>query len=241
MGEILDLRSTIIPKSDQLNADQLLAGPMTITVSRVTARAGDQPVIIHFDGDGGRPYKPCLTMRKVLVHAWGHDGNAWIGRSMRLYLDPDVRFGGETVGGVRISHLSDIERDVVVSLAATRGKKAQHRILRLVQGDAALIAAIRVAADVEALKAAFAAAYKTTKAEDRRAAFKGEYDRRMQELAPSDRLQAYIAKVQAADNYDRGAEIVDEARTVFQPAELEELNRAFADRFDANKQEQQKQ
>jgi hypothetical protein len=231
MSEILDLRPTIVPKSDQLNADQLVGGPMTITVSRVTAAAGDQPVSIYYDGDKGRPYKPCLTMRKVLVLAWGHDGNRWPGRSMRVYNDPDVRFGKDQVGGVRISHLSDIPKDIKVSLAVTKGKKAMYEIKRLDSADAELIAAIKASGDVEALKAAFGTAYKATRDEDRRAAFKAEYDRRMQELAPSTLLQEYVAKVNAAANSDDAGLLLDEARDTLKPAELAELNKAFADRF----------
>lgn len=231
MSEILDLRPTIVPKSDQLNADQLVGGPMTITVSRVSATSGDQPVTVHYEGDKGRPYKPCLTMRKVLVLAWGHDGNRWPGRSMRVYNDPDVRFGKDLVGGVRISHLSHIERDIKVSLAVTKGKKALYEIKRLQDGDAEMIAAIKAAPDVESLKAAFATAYKATKDEDRRAAFKAEYDRRMQELAPSTLLQEYVAKLNAAANSDEAAVLLDEARDTLKPAELAELNKAFADRF----------
>ena len=70
-----DLRQTIIPKSDQLNAEQLLGGPMTVTVSEVkVSDSGEQPVVVHYDGENGRPFKPCKTMRKVLIHAWGADG-----------------------------------------------------------------------------------------------------------------------------------------------------------------------
>ena len=231
MTDILDLRPTIVPKSDQLNADQLVGGPMTITVSRVTAAAGDQPVSIYYDGDKGRPYKPCLTMRKVLVLAWGHDGNKWPGRSMRVYNDPDVRFGKDQVGGVRISHLSDIQKDIKVSLAVTKGKKAMYEIKRLDSADAELISAIKSAGDVDALKAAFGTAYKATRDEERRAAFKAEYDRRMQELAPSTLLQEYVAKVNAAANSDDAGLLLDEARDTLKPAELAELNKAFADRF----------
>lgn len=231
MSDILDLRPTIVPKSDQLNADQLIGGPMTITVSRVSATSGDQPVTVHYDGDKGRPYKPCLTMRKVLVLAWGHDGNKWPGRSMRVYNDPDVRFGKDTVGGVRISHLSHIERDIKVSLAVTKGKKALYEIRKLEDGDTELIAGIKAAGDLDSLKAAFAAAYKTTRDEERRAAFKAEYDRRMQELAPSTLLQEYVAKVNAAANSDDAGVLLDEARSTLKPAEVAELNKAFADRF----------
>ena len=231
MSEILDLRPTLVAKSDQLHADHLVGGPMPITVSRVSATSGDQPVTVHYEGDKGRPYKPCLTMRKVLVLAWGHDGNKWPGRSMRVYNDQDVRFGKDLVGGVRISHLSHIERDIKVSLAVTKGKKALYEIKRLQDGDAEMIADIKAASDVDSLKAAFATAYEATKDEERRAAFKAEYDRRMQELAPSTLLQEYVAKLNAAANSDEAAVLLDEARDTLKPAELAELNKAFADRF----------
>ena len=228
MSDVLDLRNTIIPKSDQLNADQMLGGPMTINVTRVSATSGEQPVTINYQGDGGRPFKPCLTMRKVLVLAWGHDGNKWIGKSMRLYNDPAVKWGKDEVGGVRISHLSDIPSDIKVSLAATKGKKVMNEIKRLADGDAQFIAAIKAAETVEALKEAFAAAYRATKAEDRRTAFKAEYDRRMQEIAPSTPLQEYAARIKAAANADDAAVLLDEARSTLNPTELAELNKAYA-------------
>lgn len=130
--DITDLRATIVPKSDQLNSEQLLTGPITITVTDVRIGAtAEQPISVHYANDNGRPYKPCLTMRKVLILAWGPDGREWNGRSMQLYCDPTVKFGGAEVGGIRISHLTDIDRDVQVSLTATKGKKALHTIRRM--------------------------------------------------------------------------------------------------------------
>ena len=129
MTDVTDLRSTIIPRSDQLNADQLLSGPITITVSDVRAGTGDdQPVSIFYDADKARPYKPCKTMRKVLILAWGADGTRWIGKSMELFADASVVFGGQAVGGIRIAKLSDIPAGIKVSLTATKGKKAMHTI-----------------------------------------------------------------------------------------------------------------
>lgn len=132
MSDIANLRDTIVPKSDQLNAEQLIGAPMTITVTDVRRGMTDeQPIIISFEGDQGRPYKPCKSMRKVLVFAWGEDGRQWIGRSMTLFNNPEVMFGGVKVGGIRISHLTDIERDIALSLTKTRGKKEQFVIQRL--------------------------------------------------------------------------------------------------------------
>lgn len=137
-NDVRDLRDTIIPKSDQLNADQLLAGPMTITVTGVRRGAGDdQPLVVHYEGENGRPYKPCKTMRRLLVLAWGTNGEEWVGRRMTLFHRADVRFGGQTVGGIRISHLSHIKSDIDVHMTETRGKKAPVRVKRLDDHDPA--------------------------------------------------------------------------------------------------------
>jgi hypothetical protein len=130
-SDVSNLRDTIIPKSDQLNADQLLGGPITITVTEVKRGSPDQPVTIHYQGDGGRPYKPCKSMRKVLIFAWGEDGNQWAGRSMTLYNNPEVSFGGMKVGGIRISHLSHIDKNISLALTSTKGKKNEHTIAKL--------------------------------------------------------------------------------------------------------------
>lgn len=131
MSDISNLKDTIIPKSDQLNGEQLLSGAITVQVFAVSRGTPDQPLTINYAGDSGRPYKPCKTMRKVLIFAWGEDGAQWIGRSMTLFCDPSVKFGGVAVGGIRISHLSHIERDISLSLTATKGRKDQHTIKRL--------------------------------------------------------------------------------------------------------------
>lgn len=115
-----DLRATIVAKSDQLNADDLIGGSITITVTKVSLLAGEQPIAIGYATDNGKPYKPCKSMRRVLVGAWGSDGSKYVGRRMTLYRDPDVMWGGEKVGGIRISHMSDIEGEVTLSLLASK-------------------------------------------------------------------------------------------------------------------------
>ncbi len=157
MAEVTDLRSTIIPRSDQLNSEQLLGGPMILTVSEVRAGGGEeQPVSIFYEADPGRPFKPCKTMRKVLILAWGPDGTKWVGKSMELYCEPSVKFGGEVVGGIRISRLSDISKDIKVSLTATKGRKAMHEIRPLMASPelTACLAAITAATGKDSLQKA---------------------------------------------------------------------------------------
>jgi hypothetical protein len=137
-NNVRDLRDTIIPKSDQLNADDLLTGPMTITVTSVRRGATeDQPIAIHYEGDDGRPYKPCKTMRRLLVAYWKEDGGRWVGRRMTLYHRADVKFGGVSVGGIRISHMSHIESDIRIQMTATRGKKEPIIVKKLDDHDPA--------------------------------------------------------------------------------------------------------
>ena len=124
-----DMRQTIIPKSDQLNSDDLIGGNMTIKVTNVTIRGGqEQPVSIHFEGDNGKPYKTCKSMNRVLVTAWGADASKYVGRSMTLYRDPSVKWAGMEVGGIRISHLSDIDSKITMALTATKGSRKPYTV-----------------------------------------------------------------------------------------------------------------
>lgn len=126
--DISDIRSTIVPKSDQMNYEDLIAGPRTITVTDVRPGNDEQPLIIHYHGDAGHPYKPNKTWRKALAFAWGPDARQWIGKSMTVMGDATVKWGGVEVGGIVISHLSDIPKDLELSLSATRGKRVKHRV-----------------------------------------------------------------------------------------------------------------
>lgn len=125
----ISLAPTIAPKSDQLNADDLIAGPITITVKKVAILGEpDQPVAVHYEGDNGKPYKPCKSMRRVMVHVWGDDGSKYAGRQMTLYRDDRVTFGKDAVGGIRISHMSHIDRDVVMALTVTRAQRKPYTV-----------------------------------------------------------------------------------------------------------------
>lgn len=120
----LDISDTIAPKSNQLNADDLIAGPRTITIRSVKwGDTAEQPVALHFEGDNNKPYMPCKSMRRVLVFVWGADASKYAGRSMTIYRDPGVMFGGQAVGGIRISHMTDITKDVTMALTATRANR----------------------------------------------------------------------------------------------------------------------
>ena len=127
----------IEPKSDQLNADDLIGGPRTITITGIESKGGDQPIWIYCDGDKSRPWKPCKTMRKIMVSVWGADGSSYIGKMVTLYLDPFVKWGGAEVGGIRISHMSGIDEEKTVPVTITRGRKAPWTVKPLTDVDEA--------------------------------------------------------------------------------------------------------
>lgn len=125
-----DVSDTIVAKSDQLNADDLVGGPITVTIAGVKRVNEDQPIAIQISG-GHQPFKPCKTMRRALVFAWGKDSTQWVGRSLCLVRDPTVKWAGEAVGGIRIQAMSHIASRLELSLAVSKGKKAKVVIEKL--------------------------------------------------------------------------------------------------------------
>lgn len=117
------IADTVAPKSDQLDYDDFLIGPRTFTVTEVRrGPSADQPVEValkEFD----RPWRPAKSMRRVLIAAWGPDASEYIGRRVTLFGDSTVKFGGIEVGGIRVSHLSHIDKTLTIALTATRGKR----------------------------------------------------------------------------------------------------------------------
>ena len=138
-----DLSSTIIAKSDQLNADDLLSGPITVTITKVSAdeSSEQQPILISYAGDNKKPYKPCKSMRRVLVNVWGKNGAGYVGRSMTLYREPTVTWGKLEVGGIRISHMSGIDDAMVMPLTASKQNKRAYTVkpLRVTPDDDAVV------------------------------------------------------------------------------------------------------
>lgn len=131
MSEV-DIRAAAAPKSDQLNADDVIGGSMTVTVTSVKAGDKEQPIVIHYEGENGRPYKPCKSMIRALMASWGDKGADWVGKSMTLFNDPTVTWAGVQVGGIRISHVSHIKASIAMSLTASKGKRKPYRVDPLV-------------------------------------------------------------------------------------------------------------
>jgi hypothetical protein len=125
----IDVSSAIVPKSDQLNGDDLIGGSIVVQITGVSKKpeaGAEQPIEVRITGH--RPWRPCKSMLRVMVSAWGVDASRWVGQWVRLYRDEGVKWAGQAVGGIRIEALSGIDQGGI-SLAITerRGDKKIRR------------------------------------------------------------------------------------------------------------------
>ena len=81
---------------------------MLVTVVKVgkanIAREGDEPEykwLVRFQ-EFAKPMVLNSTNIKRLAKACGDDTDDWVGKQITLYVDPDVEFAGNVVGGLRI-------------------------------------------------------------------------------------------------------------------------------------------
>jgi len=117
------MTESIAPRSDQINSDDLVTGPVTVTITEVRAGNAEQPVEVHTAEFPGRPYKPSKSMRRVMVQAWGAEASAYAGHRLTLFRNPEITFGREKVGGIEIAAMSHLPKRLTVSLMVTRGKR----------------------------------------------------------------------------------------------------------------------
>ena len=127
-----DMTMTIIAKSDQINAADLIGNPRTVTVREVRIKAGDdQPVTIMIEGDK-KASRPCMGVRRLFVRVWGPDASKYIGQSLTLFRDPSVTWAGKEEGGIRVSHMTGINSKIVEFMRISRTATKPYEILPLI-------------------------------------------------------------------------------------------------------------
>lgn len=121
------MKITAEPRSDQINADDLIGGPRIVTVSGVRPGTAEQKYDLLLEGET-RVWRPPLTVLRLLIAAWGDEAANWTGRRAELYRDASVRFGSDAVGGIRVSRLSHLDKPLNIALTSTRGKRTKHHV-----------------------------------------------------------------------------------------------------------------
>ena len=154
MSDDFDISPTIEPNSDQLNADDLIAGPRTVTIHNVSKGSSEQPVNVELAEYPGRPWRPSKSMRRVLVAAWGTHSGGYVGQRVTLFRNPDITFGRDRVGGIQVSHMSGIDKPLTVPLTVKRGKKKPFTVQPLPDAPAApTLAQVSECTDLDQLRA----------------------------------------------------------------------------------------
>jgi hypothetical protein len=121
-------RVTIEKKTDQLNFEDFLGGvTRLVTIAGVERGNKEQQYDIRIEGDD-RYWRPAVTVLKQLVEAWTDEAATWVGHQALLYGDPTVKFGPDKVGGIRVSHVSHINKPITASLTITRGKRGNFTL-----------------------------------------------------------------------------------------------------------------
>ena len=129
---MVDMSEHVQGKAEQLNADDLRDGPRIFTIEGVRDMKRergdeDQPIWIKLR-EWPLPWKPCLTVRRQLKLMWGKKGSDYGGRRVELYRDPDVKFGGDTRGGIRIRNASHLKKPWSDTLPAAKGRVRRFTI-----------------------------------------------------------------------------------------------------------------
>ena len=132
-----EFMGTTMAKSDQINAADLLGGPLVCQITDIQMTgAADQPISIFVDSHP-QPWKPSKTSRRVLAACWSDvEPSEWVGRYVVLYNDPTVMWAGKAEGGIRTSHMSHIDSKKTVMTNATRGKKSAQTVEPYYPADA---------------------------------------------------------------------------------------------------------
>lgn len=129
------MKVDIKKNTDQLNYEDFLGGVTRIvTIAKVEKGRKEAQYDIAIEGDD-RYWRPPATVLKLLRLAYGDEGADWVGKSARLYGDPEVKMKGVKVGGIRVSHLSHIEKPLSASLTVTRGQTGVFTIQPLSPTD----------------------------------------------------------------------------------------------------------
>lgn len=132
-----DMMKAIVPNSQQLNADDLVGGhTITIKINRAEVKeTGEQKVILGYEGDKEKPYKPGKMMCHVLIGLYGKSSKNYVGKSLTLYRDDAVTFGPNQVGGVRIRYASHIDHPVTVIVPVSKGVRKPFTVKPLVVAE----------------------------------------------------------------------------------------------------------
>lgn len=123
-------------KGEYISAAELGDRRPTFTIAKITIsrvedekkkKDVDKPVMWFKEIDRGWMY--CKTTGHCCSAMFGEDDDAWVGKRITLYADPEVRFGSEQVGGIRIAGSPDIAKPMTVRIKFPKKKAYELQLV----------------------------------------------------------------------------------------------------------------
>lgn len=106
--------------------------PITLRIKRITqkkiaeGKGKKEKLTIYLEKLNGQPvdrgWLPAKTACACLGGMFGREAKGWKGKRVTLYRDPDVRFGTDVTGGIRVLGSPDIEGDMPVRVVFVKSK-----------------------------------------------------------------------------------------------------------------------
>jgi hypothetical protein len=117
----MNIADITLSNSEQLDAVDIFE-PALVSIKSVTPGIDEKrPAAVKLH-EYPRPWYPCLSVRRLLISAWGGESEGWVGKYMIIHNDQSVEFGNKTVGGIRITAISGIPGNIRLLAQEKRGK-----------------------------------------------------------------------------------------------------------------------
>ena len=97
------LDSEVVRYVDIMDKGDLTVRIKSVKKGKVAGAGGKQSAkaMLTFEG-AEKPLGAGTAVLSVIGQLYGNDTKKWIGRLITIYGDPTVKFGADTVGGVRV-------------------------------------------------------------------------------------------------------------------------------------------
>lgn len=115
-----------------------LSEPRTIRIRKLVGEAleGDdgtkkpKAILKYVGKDGEGEMVCCKTNAMLIAQMFGADHTKWEGKLITLHFDPEVRFGNEKPGGIRVLGSPELTKAMTVRLKRPRRKKEDVFLLQ---------------------------------------------------------------------------------------------------------------
>lgn len=100
MPKVSEMIQSKFLRKEDFDEDRVLT-IKTVKLEDMPGDSGDQKWVLYFREEAKGMALNVTTIR-VLENAFGDDSDKWIGKKVKVYVDPNVSFGGKVVGGLRL-------------------------------------------------------------------------------------------------------------------------------------------